>query len=90
MPKLLRNTDQGSAIYYCPGCKQYHQINSTWTITGTDEEPTVNPSILVRGYLNEQIQNGVCHSFIRKGKIEFLSDCSHELKGQTVSMVEEE
>ena len=25
-----------------------------------------------------------CHSFIREGKIQFLSDCSHELKGQTV------
>ena len=27
-----------------------------------------------------------CHSFIRDGKIQFLSDCSHELKGQTVEI----
>jgi hypothetical protein len=26
----------------------------------------------------------VCHSFVRDGKIEFLGDCTHELKGQTV------
>ncbi len=27
-----------------------------------------------------------CHSFVRDGKIQFLSDCSHELAGQTVDM----
>ncbi len=25
-----------------------------------------------------------CHSFVTDGKIKFLSDCTHELKGQTV------
>lgn len=29
---------------------------------------------------------GVCHSFIREGNIEFLSDCTHELAGKTVPM----
>lgn len=27
-----------------------------------------------------------CHSFVRDGKIEFLSDCSHSLAGQTVDL----
>ena len=27
---------------------------------------------------------GVCHCFIRDGQIEFLSDCTHELAGETV------
>lgn len=31
-----------------------------------------------------------CHSFIRDGKIEFLSDCTHELAGQTVELPEVE
>jgi len=26
----------------------------------------------------------VCHSFVREGRIEFLSDCTHSLAGQTV------
>jgi hypothetical protein len=30
----------------------------------------------------------VCHSFVRDGRIEFLSDCTHELRGQTVPMVD--
>jgi hypothetical protein len=27
-----------------------------------------------------------CHSFIREGMIEFLGDCTHELRGQTVPL----
>lgn len=27
-----------------------------------------------------------CHMYIREGKIQFLSDCSHALAGQTVEM----
>ena len=30
----------------------------------------------------------VCHSFVRDGRIEFLSDCTHELAGQTVELEE--
>lgn len=28
----------------------------------------------------------VCHSFVRGGMIEFLGDCTHELRGQTVPL----
>lgn len=27
-----------------------------------------------------------CHSFVREGRIEFLSDCTHSLAGQTVDL----
>lgn len=27
-----------------------------------------------------------CHSFVRDGQIEFLSDCTHALAGKTVSL----
>lgn len=30
----------------------------------------------------------VCHSFVTDGQIQFLSDCSHELAGQTVDLPE--
>lgn len=29
---------------------------------------------------------GVCHSFVTDGRIEFLTDCTHELAGQTVDL----
>jgi hypothetical protein len=28
----------------------------------------------------------VCHSFVTDGRIQFLSDCSHQLAGQTVDL----
>ena len=29
---------------------------------------------------------GVCHSFVTDGRIQFLSDCNHTLAGQTVDL----
>jgi hypothetical protein len=31
-------------------------------------------------------QCSVCHSFVRDGQIQFLSDCTHALAGQTVPL----
>jgi len=30
----------------------------------------------------------ICHSFVTNGMIQFLDDCSHELAGQTVPLME--
>jgi hypothetical protein len=30
----------------------------------------------------------ICHSFVRDGRIEYLNDCTHELRGQTVDLQE--
>ena len=30
----------------------------------------------------------ICHSFVTDGKIQFLGDCTHHLKGQTVELPE--
>jgi hypothetical protein len=32
----------------------------------------------------------VCHSFITDGKIQYLSDCTHNLVGQTIELEEDE
>ena len=31
---------------------------------------------------------GICHSFVRAGRIQFLDDCTHALAGQTVGLPE--
>ncbi|SRR6266571_3526465 len=31
---------------------------------------------------------GICHSWVKEGKIQFLSDSTHELAGQTVELQE--
>ena len=46
--------------------------------------------ILQRGIVDELNAERclVCHSFVRNGRIEFLGDCTHRLKGQTVPLPE--
>lgn len=71
-----------------------------WKWNGSLDSPTVEPSILVRGTKRitdaeaDAIMRGehiepeprVCHSFVRNGQIEFLSDCTHALAGKTVEL----
>lgn len=40
-----------------------------------------HPEEAEEGFRGEQ-----CHSFVTDGKIQFLDDCSHDLKGQTVAL----
>ncbi len=58
----------------------------TWEWNGSIEKPTFKPSLLVHG--NPDQPNGYprCHSFVRDGKIEFCSDSTHALAGQTVDL----
>lgn len=71
-----------------------------WTWNGDGDKPTISPSILAKGTRqitddeHRRIMAGehvepepqVCHSFIRDGRWEFLSDCTHALAGQTVDI----
>ena len=53
-----------------------------WTWNGSTDAPTLRPSILITGH------NFRCHSWINDGAAQFLDDCSHELKGQTVPLLD--
>ncbi|MBF5078507.1 ammonia monooxygenase [Paracoccus sp. NBH48] len=71
-----------------------------WTWNGDADAPTFSPSVLVRGYRRitdderTRIMAGetiepeprTCHSFVSDGQIQFLTDCSHQLAGQTVPL----
>lgn len=71
-----------------------------WEWNGDRDRPTLSPSILVTGVRRpteeeyqrlirgEQVPRDprVCHSFVRDGQIQFLGDCTHALKGQTVQI----
>ena len=57
-----------------------------WDFNGDVERPTVRPSILVTTRFPDHTK--ICHSFITDGKIQFLGDCTHELRGQTVELPE--
>jgi len=66
-------------LFFCPGCDCAHGFNEKWTWNGDKDNPTISPSILSIGEKR-------CHSFIRNGKIQFLGDCEHHLKNQTVEI----
>lgn len=92
----------GTLAFWCDGCGSCHVVNDGWTFNGDYEKPTLSPSILVRGTRPltddeyKRVMNGekitpdpfICHSFVKDGRIQYLGDCTHELKGQTVDLID--
>lgn len=70
-------------MFWCPGCDEAHGCDKRWTFNGDYERPTFSPSIHVSASGPE-----TCHSFVRDGQIQFLSDSYHALAGQTVELPE--
>ena len=76
---------RGGTIYcfQCPGCGNYHPIEVPyWTWNGSMITPTFEPSLLC----NKDTPESRCHSFIRDGEIQFLSDRHHALKDTTLEI----
>ncbi len=62
-------------------------VSPAWDWDGKFGTPTLGPSILSHIEPYEEGTGkplGVCHSFLREGIFEFLSDCTHSLAGQHV------
>lgn len=79
--------------YWCPGCDGLHCVRirdqgpnpsrPSWNWDGNREKPTYEPSQLTTyGMLDIR-----CHTFIRQGQIQYLDDCTHDLRGKMISMV---
>lgn len=82
---------------WCPGCDEAHRFvisnedgtipsGPVWTWDGDLEHPTFEASLLVNGG-RAHPDRAICHSYVRGGRWEFLSDSTHKLAGQTVDMV---
>lgn len=96
--KLYSVADQLS--YWCQGCKSVHSVRiegpNAWEWNGDVEKPTFKPSVLVTRPGNpkaseefkEYRQDRRCHTFITDGMVQFLSDCTHALAGQTLPLPE--
>jgi hypothetical protein len=84
--------------YWCQGCNQAHGVlvegPHAWWWNGDVERPTFTPSVLVTWPANPEASEEFkewrkerrCHTFITDGKVQFLSDCTHELAGQTLDL----
>lgn len=89
--KVARCCDNDDLIkgymIFCPACQCGHLFDSRWTFNGDFEKPTFRASMLIPGRQNPPYKPTLrCHSFVTEGKIQFLDDCEHELKGQTVEL----
>ncbi len=84
MPKVARSGNRW--LFHCPACGFAHGPDDSWTFNGDVERPTFSPSLLVRCEYGEAREKRVCHSFVRDGRIEYLSDCTHAMAGQTVEI----
>ncbi len=85
----------GVVVVWCPGCKNLHSLyipphagRPQWQWDGNLEAPTFTPSLLITWRKRDNTVFRRCHSYIRNGQWQFLSDCTHELAGKTVDMVE--
>ena len=92
LSSILRKSTEGVS-FHCPGCNRRHHIRTGpngWVWNGDAEKPTFQPSILVTYPGKDAGADGappaVCHSFVTDGQIQFLGDCFHALKGQTVEI----
>lgn len=87
--------------FMCPGCKRVHALYTQdtpaewtgprWQFNHDLDKPVLSPSILARWDNSKGPR--VCHSFVgcngaQPGEIIFLGDCTHELAGKTVPLLE--
>lgn len=94
MSKLQHDKQHQNIKFKCPGCGDIHILNLNnnrspcWTWNGSESKPTIKPSI---NYSLKNKNGDIvirCHSFVEGGYIRFLSDCTHDMKGQEVELSE--
>lgn len=96
--KYLRRIRSGYA-HWCPGCLEPHAFavdvpfsnGARWTFDSNLESPTFAPSMNI-GWGRQadpawkDDEGGRCHYFLKAGQLQFLSDSTHALRGQTVPL----
>lgn len=89
-------------VFICPGCaaggpegyEGLHMLpvnapnigKASWDWNGDLERPTLSPSILTNKDNTEASSHPRCHSFLKNGVFEFLSDFTHPLANMQVEM----
>lgn len=92
--RVLARGDGGQIFFECPGCDMPHGIpvgpgsGPRWEWDGNADAPSFSPSIKVDYDWGPDKQKVVCHFFVKSGEIQFLNDCTHDLAGKTIKMVD--
>lgn len=100
MPDRVKEFGENQYSIICPACRCGHMLKN-WQFNGDLERPTFTPSLLVTGPsrfpTDEEVErivagetvnipDGVCHSYITDGNIQYLTDCTHEFAGKTLEL----
>jgi hypothetical protein len=59
---------------------------NAWTWNGKTDFPTLMPSI--RTQIDKPSGLIICHSWVKNGKVQFLSDSTHKNAGKTLDLLE--
>jgi len=93
MADKVKRDDNGLLLFRCPGCASlgehsvgFHALDGRWTFDGDFERPTLHPSVLDTMEFGDGRPKRVCHSFVRAGMIQYLSDSTHAFAGRTVEV----
>ncbi len=76
--------DGYDGVHMLPVNVPYDIGKPAWEWDGNLDAPTLSPSILTHASVNGKYPQ--CHSFLKNGVFEFLSDCSHPLANQKVAI----
>jgi hypothetical protein len=95
--RILSSAEGGTVAFWCPACDRAHQAGIAppaamlLKYNGNAQDPTFRPSIWIESDNPNGSKGGpatICHSMVTEGNIEFLSDSTHALAGQTVELPE--
>ena len=84
----------GALAHWCPACNELHPFavdqpfanKARWSFDSNLNQPTFGPSMNIRTGPFPDGHLEVCHYFLRRGQLQYLGDCTHELKGKTVPL----
>ena len=86
--ELYENGEHQGYMITSPATGMNILFDKRWYFNGNFEKPTFSPSMLVQ-YPTENKESGHVreHFFVRDGRIQYLSDCHHDMAGKTVDMI---
>jgi len=71
-------------LFWCPACLAVHELGPGASFNGDLENPTFTHAALVHAV--PDIGRRRCHAFLTAGKVAFLPDSTHAMRGRTVDL----
>ena len=99
--RYFRSIEGGSIAHWCPACHTLHYFpkkplenGAKWSFNNNFENATFTPSmhITVEAFIDDDgtilCPKEVCHYNLTNHHLIYCGDCTHDLRGKTVSLPE--